>query len=69
MLQMHGCFRFVNIVCVILVELRRLVRQLTILPALLTVLYPEQAQRNAALLHLTMYPLIIRHLVNWRCFL
>lgn len=48
MLQIHGCFRFMNIVCVILVELRRLVRQLNILPALLTVLYPEQAQRIPA---------------------
>ena len=62
-LQMHGGFRFVDIVCIILVELSGFVGQLSVLTALLAVFHPQQTQGDAALLHLTVYPLVVRHLI------
>lgn len=64
-LQAHGGFGFVDIVCVVLVELGGFVGQLAVLTALLTVFHPQQAQGDAALLHLTVHPLVVRHLVDW----
>lgn len=64
MLQMHGGFGFVNIVRIILVELGGFVGQLAVLTALLAVFHPQQAQSDAALLHLTVHPLVVRHLVD-----
>ena len=32
--------------------------------ALLTVFHPQQAQGDAVLLHLTVHPLVVRHLVD-----
>ena len=63
-LQMHGGFSLVDIVCVVLVELSGFVGQFTALAALLTVFHPQQAQGDAALLYLTVYPPVVRHLVN-----
>lgn len=63
-LQVHGGFRFVDIVRVILIELGGFVGQLAVLMALLTVFHPQQAQGDADLLHLTVYPLVVRHLVD-----
>ena len=63
-LQVHGGFRFVDIVRIILVELGGFVGQLSVLTALLAVFHPQQAQGNAVLLHLLVYPLIVRHLVD-----
>lgn len=34
------------------------------LAALLTVFYPQQSQSNAARLHFTVYPPVVRHLVG-----
>ena len=62
-LQMHGGFRFVDIVCVVLVELGGFVGQFTVLTALLAVFHPQQAQGDAALLHLSVYPFVVWHLV------
>ena len=61
--QVHGGFRFVDIVCVVLVELGGFVGQLSVLTALLAVFYPQQAQGDAALLHLSVYPFVVWHLV------
>ena len=63
-LQVHGSFGLVDIVCVVLVELGGFVGQLSVLTALLAVFHPQQTQGDAALLHLTVYPLVVRHLVN-----
>ena len=62
-LQVHGRFRFVNIVGVVLVELRGLVGELTVLAAPFTILHPQQAERDAALLHFLVDPLVVRHTV------
>ena len=50
-------------VVVVLVELRGLIRQLTVLTALLYIFPPEQIQRHAAAMKLLVHILIIRHLV------
>ena len=57
-------FRFVDIVRVILIELGGFVGQFAVLMALLTVFHPQQAQGDAVLLHLTVHPLVVRHLVD-----
>lgn len=62
-LQVHGRFRFVNIVGVVLVELRGLVGELTVLAAPFAILHPQQAERDAALLHFLVDPLVVRHTV------
>ena len=54
--QVHGGFGLVDIVCVVLVELGGFVGQLSVLTALLAVFHPQQAQGDAALLHLSVYP-------------
>ena len=62
--EMHRSLRLVDIVCVVLVELRGLVWDFSCCAALLTVFYPQQAQRDAALLHLLVDLLIVRHTVH-----
>ena len=62
-LQVHGGFGLVDIVCVVLVELGGFVGQFTVLTALLAVFHPQQAQGDAALLHLSVYPFVVWHLV------
>lgn len=64
-LQTHGCFCLVNTVRIILVELGGFIRKLAVLPALLTILHPQQTQCDATVLHLTVYPLIVRHFIHW----
>lgn len=61
---MHGGFRFVDIVRVILIELGGFVGQFAVLMALVAVFHPQQAQGDAVLLHLTVHPLVVRHLVD-----
>lgn len=61
MFQVHG--GFVDIVRTILIELGGFIGQITALAALLAVFHPQQTQGDAALLHLTMYPFVVRHLV------
>ena len=54
MLQVHGGFRFVDIVHVILVEPSGFVGQLAALAALLAVFHPQQAQGDTTLLYFAM---------------
>ena len=61
--QMHGSFGFVDIVRIILVELGGFVGQLAALTTLLAVFHPQKAQGDAALLHLSVHPLVVWHLV------
>ena len=55
-----------DIVRVIFIELGGFVGQFVVLMALLTVFHPQQAQGDAVLLHLTVHPLVVRHLVDRR---
>ena len=64
--RLQGGFRFVDIVRVIFIELGGFVGQFVVLMALLTVFHPQQAQGDAVLLHLTVHPLVVRHLVDRR---
>ncbi len=60
-LQMHCGFGLVNILSVILVELCGLVRKLSVGAAFLAILYPQQTQRDTALLHLPVYFFVVRN--------
>ena len=62
-IQVHRGLGFVDVLRVVLVELRGLVRKLAGCPALLAVLDPQQAQRDTAFLHFPMHALVVRHLI------
>lgn len=54
---------YICIAGVVLVELRGLVGELTVLAAPFAILHPQQAERDAALLHFLVDPLVVRHTV------
>lgn len=63
-IQVHGCIRFGQIICIILVELSGLVRNLSRSSALVTVFQPEQIQGDTAALELLMDVGIVRHFAD-----
>lgn len=62
--QVHRGIGLVEIVAVVLIELRRLVRNFAGRFALVAVFQPQQIQRHTAFLHFLVHIGVIRHLVR-----
>ena len=65
-IQVHGGVCLCRVIPIILFELCQLVRNLSVCLARLTVLHPQEIQRDAAFLHFLMDVLVIRHFVASR---